>query len=110
VANAQEADERAVDAIAGERGFGGLEQSTCEPDLACSKRYLATRGEYARPHGITGRESALRTEEQLLRRAILAELCHRHPTQRKGSGVLTRADESQRGERVETREMSRCSR
>jgi len=106
-ANAQEAHERAVDAIAGQRRLGGFEQATGERQVAGRERHFAARGEDARTHRIAGRQPALRALEQYLRGAVLAELRHRHPAQRQGWCVVARADEAQRGQGVEAREVSR---
>jgi hypothetical protein len=108
--NAQEANERAVDSIPGERCLGGLEQAACEPEVARRERDLATRGEDARTHRIARRQAPLRAPEQLLRGAILAELRHGHPTQRERGGVLAHPDEAQRAQGIEERQVSRGGR
>jgi hypothetical protein len=106
-ANAQEANECAVEAIIGECGLRGFKQASREPEVARRERYLATRGKDARTHRIATRQPPLGAAKQLLRGAILTELRHRHTSERERFCILAQAEEAQRTQGIETRKLPR---
>jgi hypothetical protein len=106
--NAQEANEGAVGAIAGEGRVGRLEQATGHREITRRERHLAPRREDAGAHGVRPRQAALCAFQELERSPIFPELRHGHATERERPCVVTLADEAQRRQGIEALEMPRC--